>query len=219
MLLNMLYILVGWVFVYWASWVFWDVLGFWTPWGDLNCPGWYVESWIDSFVCVVEETLFQKFLLTLKAFAFFLAIVMIVITWFRVVAAWEADKWKKLLKWLINVVVALFVIKWIDVVYYIAADNEFATKAADLIINVAKVFAYWYWVAIVCMIFAAWYLYLTAWWSERFKKATNILVNILLSWLVLFSFLFIIYQIFAEFGDWGEALNALVMYVQRLNYV
>lgn len=215
-LLNMLYILIWWMFIYWASWIFWDVLWFGQAW--VICPG-EVEatSGIEWFVCVVKNTLFQKILLTLKAFSFFLAIIMIVVTWFRVVAAGDWEKWKKLVKGIINIVVALLVIKWIDVVYYISASSDFVSQMSDLIINVAKVFAYLYWIAIVIMIIVAWYLYLTDWWSWNwFKKASNIFVNILLSWLVLFAFLFIIYQVFAEFGD---GWSAVAMIMQHLNYV
>jgi hypothetical protein len=144
----------------------------------------------------------------IKAFAFFLAIIMIVVTWFKVIAAWEWEKWKKLLKWIINVVVALLIIKWVDFIYYLAADSStFVKNASDFIINIAKVFGYLYWVIIVIMVIVSWYLYITDGWSgDRFKKAGNILINILLSALVLFAFLLITYQIFAEFQTWWDAL-------------
>jgi len=145
----------------------------------------------------------------IKAFAFFMAIILIVVTWFRVIAAWEWEKWKKLVKWLINIWVALLVIKWIDFIYYLAADSSnFVQNASDFIINFAKIFAYIYWAVIIIMVIVAWYLYMTDGWSwSNFKKASNILVNILLSWLVLFSFLLILYQIFAEFQTWGDAVS------------
>ena len=68
------------------------------------------------------------------------------------------------------------------------------------------------------MVFVAWYLYITDGWSgNNFKKASNILVNILLSGLVLFAFLLILYQVFAEFQTWGDAvtllLNPAMLYV------
>ena len=206
-LMSLLYIMLWWVFIYASNRLFGDVLNFWNT-GDqftTEQPGmaWVTEAfiWKNSVLFVI--------LSAIKAFAFFLAIIMIVITWFKVVAAWEGEKWKKLVKWLINVVVALLIIKWVDFIYYLAADSKtFVSNASDFIINAAKVFGWIYWVVIVIMVIVAWYLYITDWWTwDNFKKASNILVNILLSALVLFAFLLIAYQIFAEFQEWWDALE------------
>ena len=126
-------------------------------------------------------------------------------------AAGEWEKWKKLVKWLINVVVALLVIKWVDFIYYLAADSShFVDNASAFIINVAKFFGYLYWIATVIMVIVAWYLFITDGWSwANFKKATNIIINILLSALVLFGFLLITYQIFAEFQKGWDAVSML----------
>jgi hypothetical protein len=112
-------------------------------------------------------------------------------------------------KWIINVVVALLIIKWVDFIYYLAEDSKmFVENASNFIINVAKIFGYIYWVVIVIMVIAAWYLYITdGWGGSNFKKASNILINILLSALVLFAFLLIVYQIFAEFQTWWDAVT------------
>jgi hypothetical protein len=201
---SLLYILLWWVFVYAANRLFWEVLHFsndqFTTWQD--GMWWFTDAmiWKSSVLFVI--------LSAIKAFAFFLAIIMIVVTWFKVIAAWEWEKWKKLVKGLINVVVALLIIKWIDFIFYLAADSStFVKNASDFIINAAKVFWYIYWVIIVLMIIVAWYLYVTDGWSgSNFKKACNILINILLSALVLFAFLLIAYQIFAEFQTWWDAL-------------
>lgn len=163
--------------------------------------GWFTNSLIWKVFFLV--------LSAMKAAAFFLAIIMTIITWFRVMAAGEWEKWKKLVKWLINVVVSLLIIKWIDFLYYLTADSSnFVANAADFIINVAKVFWRIYWVITVIMVIVAWYLYITDGWSwSNFKKASNILINILLSALVLFGFLLITYQIFAEFQEWWDAVE------------
>ena len=209
---SLVYILIWWVFVYWANWLFGDVLNF----NEDQFAAGDGAAWVrDS-----AHQVFFVVLSALKAFAFFLAIIMLVITWFRVIAAGEGEKWKKLVKWLINVVIGLMIIKWIDIIYYIAADTEnFVKNAADLIINIAKVFAYIYWVIIIIMVILAWYLYISDGWSwNNFKKATNVLVNILLSALVLFAFLLILYQIFAEFQDGGDAVTpqAFIMTARNL---
>lgn len=198
---SLLYILIWWLFIYWANRIFGDVLNF----NEDTFTAW---TWVEG-VSDATHKIFFVILSALKAFAFFLAIIMLVITWFRVIAAWEWEKWKKLVKGLINVVIALMIIKWIDFIYYIAADTtNFVKNAADLIINIAKLFAYIYWVIIVIMVIVAWYLYMTDGWSwSNFKKASNVLVNILLSALVLFAFLLILYQIFAEFQKWWDAVS------------
>ena len=204
-LYSLLYIMLWGVLIYMANRLFWSVFHFnndqFTAWNE--GLEWFTNSMI------WEWSVFFVILSAIKAFAFFLAIIMIVITWFKVIAAGDGDKWKKLFKWLINVVVALLVIKWVDFIYYIAADSwTFVKNASDFIVNIAKVFWYIYWAVIVLMVIIAWYLYITDGGSgANFKKASTVLVNILLSALVLFAFLLITYQIFAEFQKWWDALE------------
>ncbi len=218
-LTGILYILLWWVFIYGANRLFWEVLNF-NAW-DFTPTDW-TQTGIEW---VTQSFIWKKWVLfvilsAIKAFAFFLAIIMIVLTWFKVMAAWDWEKWKKLVKWIINVVVALLIIKWVDFIYYLAADSSnFVANASDFIINVAKVFGYIYWVLIVIMVIVAWYLYITDGWSgNNFKKAGNILLNILLSALVLFGFLLIVYQIFAEFQTWWDAVTETTSFVIK-NYI
>lgn len=206
---SLLYILLWWVFIYAANWVFGSVFNF-NDYNLTTTTRWGIWWFTDSLIWKV----FFVVLSAVKAFAFFLAIIMTVVTWFRVIAAWESDKWKKLIKWVINVVVSLLIIKWVDFIYYMAADSDFVSRTSELIINLSKLFAYVYWVVIVIMVIVSWYLYMTDGWSwSNFKKASNILVNILLSALVLFAFLLITYQIFAEFQTWWDAVEESTAYV------
>lgn len=218
-LTSLLYILLWWVFVYGANWLFGDVFNFWNK-GD-SFTTWQEGIWWFTDAMIWKNSVLFVILSAIKAFAFFLAIIMIVITWFKVVAAWEWEKWKKLVKWLINVVVALLIIKWVDFIYYLTADSStFIKNASEFIINVAKLFGWIYGVVIVIMVIVAWYLYITDWWSwGNFKKASNILVNILLSALVLFAFLLIAYQIFAEFQTWWDALEVATEQVSETAYL
>jgi len=204
---SLIYVLLWWVFVYGANRLFGEVLNFWRMTDTFTAE--QTGIWWVTNAFIWEWSVLFVILSAVKAFAFFLAIIMIVVTWFKVIAAWEWEKWKKLMKWLINVVVALLIIKWVDFIYYLAGDSKsFVSNAADLIVNVATVFAYIYWIIVVIMVIAAWYLYITDGWDwGNFKKATNVLVNILLSALVLFSFLLIAYQIFAEFQEWWDAVS------------
>ena len=183
---SLVYILLWWCFVYWANWLFGDVLDF--RWGGQFTSS--TESWINPIVDKFTWWGWVLFIVlsAIKAFAFFMAIIMTVITWIRVISAWDWEKWKKLVKWLINIVVALLVIKWIDFVFYIAEDSQnFLQNASKFIVNVARVFAYIYGILVVIMVIIAWYFYMTDGWGwSNFKKASNILVNVLLSALVLF---------------------------------
>ena len=207
---SLVYILLWWCFVYWANWLFGYVLDF--SWGGPFTAS--TETWINPIVDKFTWGWGVLFIVlsAIKAFAFFMAIIMTVITWIRVISAWDWEKWKKLVKWLINIVVSLLVIKGIDFVFYIAEDSQnFLQNASKFIVNVARIFAYIYWVLIVLMVIIAWYLYISDWWSwSNFKKASNILVNILLSALVLFAFLLILYQIFKEFSPWGDAVSMVL---------
>lgn len=205
-LYSLLYIMLWWIFIYGANRLFWEVLHFNN---DQFTAGAEEGIWWFTNSMIWEWSVLFVILSAIKAFAFFLAIIMVVVTWFKVIAAGDGDKWKKLVKWLINVVVALLVIKWVDFIYYLAADSgTFVKNASNFIINVAKVFWYIYWVIIIIMVIVAWYLYITDGWDwSNFKKASSVLVNILLSALVLFAFLLITYQIFAEFQKWWDALE------------
>ncbi|MCR5411964.1 MAG: hypothetical protein K6E76_03020 [Patescibacteria group bacterium] len=45
---------------------------------------------------------------------------------------------------MVNVLVALLIIKGVDYIYYIASEGNFVEKATDLIKNIAKIFGYLY---------------------------------------------------------------------------
>ncbi|MDR0859986.1 MAG: hypothetical protein LBO09_03205 [Candidatus Peribacteria bacterium] len=113
----------------------------------------------------------------------------------------DADKSKKLVRGVLNVVGALIIMKGVDFVYYMASVESFATQAADFIISAAKFFGYLYGAAAVLMVFYAGYSFITdGGGGDGFKRAKNILINLLVSGLVLFGFLLILYQVFNEFS-------------------
>lgn len=113
----------------------------------------------------------------------------------------KSDKVKVGLKWLLNVIIALIIIKLIDYIYYIAQLPNLVTEATNLIIEIAKILWFIIWALMVIMIFYAWFLFITDQWnSENMKKAKNIIVWILVSAVVIFTLLLIIYEIFNEFA-------------------
>ena len=143
------------------------------------------------------------FLSFLKWAAFFIAILMIVVTGFKMMnpQAWESGDSKKLAKNLINIIFALVGMKVIDFIYYIASQQNFAQQIGDFIIQSAKFLAYLSGsVIVIIIIYSGYLLVVDGGKGENFKKAKNTLINIALGVSALFFFLFIIYQIFSEFN-------------------
>lgn len=161
-------------------------------------------QWSSSLVEKLQwgpNSLFFQILSFFKILTFFLAIVMMVILWFRIMAANDPDKSKKVAKSIMNIVLALILVKTIDFFYYIAQSPQFAQKSAAFIIDISKVLAYIMWGGLMLMIFYAGFLTVTDQWKEEnFKKAKDIIVSVLLWWWVLFLFLLILYQVFSEFA-------------------
>lgn len=139
----------------------------------------------------------------LKAGAFFYAIVMIVMTGFQMMNPSSAEEWggKKLVGNLTGVIAALVGLKVVDFLYFIASQGNFATQAGGFIITLAKFLSYVSGAVMVLMIiYAGYQLVIDGGKWENFKKAKNTLINILLAIVSLFFFLFLLYQIFAEFN-------------------
>lgn len=167
-------------------------------WTVLNLPN---IQWTTQLVDRVQNWLFLQILSFFKVLWFFLAIVMMVVTWFKIMSAMDqSDKLKSAKKGIMNIVIALVLIKIIDYVYYIAQSPSFASKASDLIVNVATVMGYVLWAMLVAAIFYAGFLLITSSGKEEsMKKATGMIVNIVIVAAVVFLFLLIVYQIFNEF--------------------
>jgi len=149
----------------------------------------------------VSGQLFFQVLSFLKTFAFFGAIIMIVIYWFTIMySSDDSGKVGKATKWILAVVIALVLIKVIDYIFFIAQTPDFATKWADFIINIAKLMAYIIGALFVIYIFYAGFLMITASGDEaQRKKAKTTITIIAISTVVIFMFLLILYQIFNEF--------------------
>jgi len=190
---SLMYIIYWSLLFFGATRILWSVLSVETAQGTTAIVD-SLQWWPDS--------LFFKMLTALKALAFFVAITMIVVYGFRIMSTSDkSDKVKTLMKGIVNVVIALVIIKTIDYVYYIAQSPEFTEKATDLIIEVAKILWFVMWSWFVLMIFYAWFLMLTDQWkTENMKKAKNVIVWVVLAGLVVFTLLLIMYQLFAEFA-------------------
>lgn len=158
------------------------------------------QDLIDKVQGTPDSVLFQV-LSFFKSLAFFLAIIMIIRYGVRIMQAMdEEEKIKSAQKGILNVILALIFIKIIDFVFYIAQVPDFSHRAADMIVEIAKILGYIVGALFVIFLFYAGFLMMTSQGDEEaIKKTKNILLTIFLSAMVIFLFLLIIYQIFNEF--------------------
>ena len=190
---SLVYIAYGSILFFWSTWILWNILWVETvEWTKVMVKR--IQLWPDS--------LFFEIISFFKALAFFVAIVMVVVYGFKMMAVSDqADKAKTAVRWIINIVIALVAIKVIDYIYYIAQQQNFTTQATDFIIEVAKIVWFIVWAALVILIFYSWFLFLTDQWkSDNMKKAKNIIIWVVLGAIVIFMLLLIMYQLFAEFA-------------------
>lgn len=187
---SLMYIAYGAFLIFGVIWILSTVL---------NLPN---IQWTSQLVNNLQNNLFLQILTFFKVLGFFLAIIMMVVYGIRIMAAMDKDdKLKVARKWVLNVILALVFIKIIDYVYFIAQAPSFATKAADLIVNVAVIAGYILWALFVAAMFYAGFLLITSTWNEEsMKKARSAIINIVIVALVVFLFLLIVYQIFNEFA-------------------
>jgi len=195
---SLLYILIGSLLFFWAMWIFWS----WWPFTIISLSQ---TSWVESQLTSSSWPLY--FVLSLlKGAAFFVAIIMIVVTWFKLMNPKTGEWWdgKKIAKSLANVIFALVAMKVVDFIYYIASQDSFAQQAGDFIIQIIKFLAYLSGSLMVIMLIYGWYLLIIDWGKwDNFKKVKTLMINMILAVIALFFFLFILYQIFSEF--WGAS--------------
>ncbi len=187
---SLMYILYGAFLIFGVTWILWTVLNIWNL------------QWSGQLVNSVQNWIFLQILSFFKVLAFFAAIIMLVVSGFRMMAAMDkSDKIAIARKWAINVVISLVFIKVIDYIFFIAQTPTFGAKAADLIINVAIVLGWILGSLFVLALFYAGYLLITSSGKEdALKKAKWIILNIFIISLVIFLFLLIVYQVFNEFA-------------------
>lgn len=191
-LLNLIFIIIGALLIFLSVWIL-DTL--------LNIRD------IDGVFGTQDNTLISKFesamllvLWILKGLAFFLAIVMVAYNGIKMLyATGAADKVKVAGQWVLNVVLALLFIKIVDYLYYITSQQNFASAASELIVQVTRVLGYVLWVWLVLWIIYAGYTMIT--WQgndERIGQAKAMIKTVAIVWLVVLLFLLVIYQLFND---------------------
>ena len=192
-LMSLVYILYGAALFFGVTWILWSVL-------DVSTLEW--TEWLVNAVQWSKDSIWFKIIAFLKALVFFLAIIMLVVNGFKAMSqADKSDKAKAAIRWIVNVIVALVIIKVVDYIYFIAQSADFVSHATTFIIEVAKILWFIVWSLLVVMAFYAGFLFIVDGWKwENMKKATKIIVWIVLVASVIFLLLLIMYQLFAEFA-------------------
>jgi len=189
-IMSMLYIFYGWFMFLASTWILGDVLNI----GNIQ--------WSEELFDRLENNLFLQVLTFLKGATFFIAIVLLTWYGYKIIAATDQeDKLKTAKTGILNIILALILIKVIDYVYYMASIPSFGSDAANFIIQIATLLGYIIGAVFMLSIFYLGFLLLTGRWEEdTVTKAKNIVITILLSALVLFLFLLIVYQVMQEIG-------------------
>ena len=192
-LMSLVYILYGAALFFGVTWILGSIL-------DVSVVEW--TEWLVNAVQGSKDSIWFKIIAFLKALVFFLAIIMLVVNGFKAMSqADKSDKARAAIRWIVNVIVALVIIKVVDYIYFIAQSADFISHATKFIIEVAKILWFIVWSLLVVMAFYAGFLFIVDGWKwENMKKATKIIVWIVLVASVIFLLLLIMYQFFAEFA-------------------
>lgn len=191
---SLLQIIIWWVVVFAATWLLQGVfVGI----------GWGTLSPSETIVETLTGKIFFSILTFLKSAAFFVAIVMMVYYWFKMVGAMDkADLANKAKKWIVNILLALLFIKVIDFIFFIAQNKNFQSSLQDFIFNISKVL---WWAMGAAMVFAlifAGFKYISAQWDEgKMKDAQKMITKIFYAVLIVFLFLLVTRQIIEAFTN------------------
>lgn len=156
----------------------------------------------DELVRRLEDNVLFQVLTLLKSAAFFVAIVMLIISGIKMLnPSGDESKAQTAARWILNVIIALAFIKLVDFIFFIAAQPDFIGQAEDLIVSVATFLLYVLGAIFVLALIYGWYVMITSWGdSWKIEKVKSIIVGIVLAAVVIFLFLLIMYQLVGEFA-------------------
>lgn len=185
---NFIYIFLGSVIFFWATWILGIGLNLW---GDGGSSG---------LLTRLDQGLMFQIFSGLRALAFFAAIILLIFTGWKIMTAMDKkDKYSAATRWILNIVVSLILIKLIDYIYFIAQTPDLKSKATELIVEVSKALGYILGGFFTIMIIYYGFRLMFGGSEDHLKKVKNIIVAVFLGSLVLFVFFLIIYQITQEF--------------------
>lgn len=187
---HLMFLLYGAFLYFGAVWILGVALNIASPWGSI--------ALVNNF----QNNLWFQLLAFFKSLAFFAAIIALVVAWYRMMSAMDSeDKLKAARNGIVNVLIALVLLKVVDFVYLLAQDATLFSQAKSLIIRISKILWYAIGVGMLASVFVSGYLYITDGWSgEWAKKAKNIFQTVFIVGLTIFLFLLIVYQVIAQFG-------------------
>lgn len=196
---NLMYIWYGAALFFGAIWILDTLLDVW----DFD---WVVWSFDDGIVNKIENNIVLQVIWFLKAFAFFAAIIMIVYYAYRIMTSLDQEEQvSKARSWILNVIIALVLIKVIDFIYFVVQKWEVEKLliwwdgSPWFLTWVTTFLSFAFGAIIFFLLIYIWFLYITsAGDEERIKNAKTLLKNVVLVMLVVFLMFLIIYQFFGD---------------------
>ena len=189
--INFAWIFLWGIIFFWATWILWSSLwlNVWWDW------------WSQELVNKLDKNILFQIFSWLRAWAFFVAIILLWFTWWKIMVALDnEEKIKAWRQWILNIIVSLIIIKVIDYIYFIAQTPDFKSRATELIVEVSKVLWYILWWFFTISLIYYWFrLMFSNWDDEWLQKVKSVITAVFLWSLVLFIFFLIIYQITQEF--------------------
>ncbi|MEF2175819.1 MAG: hypothetical protein V3575_05080 [Candidatus Absconditabacteria bacterium] len=188
--MNLLYIAYG-AFLYFGAMGILDLINF----DSLTSK---------NVVSNLQTGAFFQILLFFKVLIFFLAIIQIMYYGFKIIRAFEKeDKIKSGRKGILNVIIALILIKVIDYLYFVAADTQdFKSNITGIITTASRLLGYVLGSLIIIMVlYGGLQMVLSRGEDDTWKKVMTIFKTIFLVVLILMLFLLISHQVITEYAS------------------
>ncbi len=184
---------------YWAFLIFGSI---WLLWTVLNV--WWNTTTASTTIIWTQNKIIWGILIFLKSAAYYIAFIMMVYYWFKMMQAQEKeDKIKTARTWILNIILALVAIKVLDYIYFMAQSDSFVSSGSNFIAWAGKILGWILWVLIILVLIYAWSLLITSRWNEEaMKKSKNIIRNVFLWIFVIFLFIVIVFDLVKNFSTW-----------------
>jgi hypothetical protein len=186
---SLIYVWYGGFLIFWSAYLVWLM-----EFNNSDGSAWLVTN--------LQNNILVNIITFIKGIVFFFAIIMIFWYAYQIIQAMDAeDKRKKGINGVINVMVALIIIKLLDYVYYIAQQQDFKNRAVDLLVDVSKVVGYILGALMLFFLLYAGFLMVASNGEDTgYKRAVSTLKTIFMVTIVIFLFLMIIYQFVNDFS-------------------
>lgn len=190
--MNLLYLALGAFVIFAWTWVLGTAL-------DISSIEW-LSGTENSLVGRVENNIILVVLSFLKWLAFFLAVVFLIYYGYKMMSSFDEDeKLKSARTGILNVFLALMLIKIIDFIYLIAQVQDFKNQAIQLIVQISKFLGYVGGIMFVIAVIYVWFLMLTAKGDDdNIEKAKTMVKSIFTIILIILLFMLVVFQVFND---------------------